>query len=133
MAIKNIFIWFVELAMECVLGAYIALLVFGSNGKGVGVLENVRENIAPVLFFVLLSGYFATRAWFEVLRPRDGALAQTCTNGLLFCVHACGFLILIGTAVGRVVDVLVLGLGAVIFASLIGSGMRKMGSKQRYG
>jgi hypothetical protein len=131
--IKSIFVWFVELTIECVLGAYIAFLAFGPNGDDSGVLENVREDIGPVLLFILVSGYFATRAWFEVLRPRADTLAQMCTNVALFCLHAGGFLFLIEAEVERIPKVLLLGAAAVIFTSLMGAGLRKSGFKPRYG
>lgn len=124
--VKSIFVWFAELTIECVLGAYVLFVAFGSNRRGAGVLENVQEDAGPVLIFVLASGYFATSAWFEVLKPRESAVGQICTNVVLFCAHAGGFLILIGAHFERILDILSLGIGAVIFASLIGGSIRKL-------
>ena len=129
LTVKSIIAWIIELALECVLGAYIVFLVYGSNRSGISVLENVRENIGFVLFFILVSGYFATTAWFGVIRQRGSVLGQLWVNVLLFCAHAGGFLVLTGTPIERTAGVLALGVGVVAFASLIGGSLRAWGSK----
>ncbi|HEY3797365.1 MAG TPA: hypothetical protein VGL58_03355 [Caulobacteraceae bacterium] len=126
---KSIIAWLVELTLECVLGAYVVFLVYGPNRTDISGLENVRVNIGFVLFFILASGYFATTAWFGVIRQRGSVRGQLWVNVLLFCAHAGGFLVLTGTQIERTVGVLVLGVGVVAFASLIGSSLRAWGSK----
>jgi hypothetical protein len=126
---NNIFAWLVEMALECVLGALIVFVIFGPNVKGAGVLQNVRQDIGLVLFFILASGYFATTGWFGVVRPRRSVRGQSWVNVLLFCAHAGVFLVLTGAQVERIAGTLVLGVGAVAFASLIGGSFRALGSK----
>jgi hypothetical protein len=126
---KSIIVWLVELTIECTLGAYVVFLVFGPNRKDIGVLENVRENMEFVLFFILVSGYFATTAWFGVVRPRASVLGQIWVNVLLFGAHAGSFLVFTGAQIERTAGVLVLGVGVVAFASLIGGSLRAVGAK----
>jgi hypothetical protein len=126
---KDIFAWLVEMVLECVLGAYIVFVVFGPNAKNTGVLVNVRQDIGLVLVFILASGYFATTGWLGVIRPRGSVLGQSWVNVLLFCAHAGVFLVLTGAQIERATGLLVLGVGAVAFASLIGGSLRALGSK----
>jgi hypothetical protein len=129
LTMKSIIAWLVELALECVIGAYVVFLVFGSNRKDIGVLENVRENVGLVLFFVLVSGYFVTTAWFGVIKPRGSLAGRSWVNVLLFCAHAGAFLVFTGAQVERIAGVLVLGISVVAFASLVGGSVRALGSK----
>jgi len=94
-----------------------------------GVIQNVWENMGFVIFFILVSGYFATTAWFGVIRRRRSVVGQSWVNVLLFCAHAGVFLVIIRVQVEHTVGMLVLGVGAVAFASLIGGSLRALGSK----
>ena len=129
--IRRAVAWIVELSIQSLLGAYILYLVFGSNGKAIGALQNFEENLFYVVFFVISSGYFATTAWFAIVKPRENVLRQFWVNVLLFCAHAGLFLVLSIAPVGNTFGVLALGVGAVAFATVIGSTIRAWGSNVR--
>ena len=112
--------------IECIVGTYVIVLVFGPNRSDVNIIENVKEGIGFVLLFILTSGYFATTAWVGVITHRVGVLNQMWANMLLFCAHAGGFLIITGAQIERTAGVLVLGVGVVAVASLVGGSLRAL-------
>lgn len=123
---KNVISWFIDLLVQCIFGSYVVLLIFGSNGKNVSTIENIRENVFLVLTFFLLSGYFATTGWFSIMARRENALDQLWVSVILFFLHASAFLIFIHAGLGRLAGVVILGSCVAAFSSLVGSSARRL-------
>jgi hypothetical protein len=127
---RGIAAWLAELVLECLLGAYILLLVFGSNGEGESTIDNIWQNTGFTLLFVIYSGYFATTAWVNIVRTPKSVLVHLWVKILLFLIHAGCFLALFGIAIERTISILILGVAVVAFASLVGASVRVWGSKE---